>query len=132
MHTIKIRDLVPGGGYLAFDLRHVLEALGEPALESSWRIEGLWATDDTEAKQLESLADRHQRVSGRALKDAADNVVQVIDGRFTAFALGQDEPWVIVEAIDSSYYTVRSREQAILETIRDRFRDVSDYEYPDR
>jgi hypothetical protein len=131
MHAIKIRDMVPGAGYVAVDLRHVLDALGERALRSSWRIDGLWATDDTEAKQLERLAGQEQPVSGRALKEAAENVAQVIDGEFMAFEPGQGEPWAIVEAVDSSYYTVRSNEPAVLRSIRDRFHDVSEYEHPD-
>ena len=33
MGSVQIRDKVPEGGYLAVDLRHVLDALGQRALE---------------------------------------------------------------------------------------------------
>jgi hypothetical protein len=131
MEAVMIRDMVLGGGYLAVDLRHVLELLGERALGSLWQIEGLWYTDDTMAKQLEQLAGQEQPVSGRALKKAAEDVVQIIDGQFVAFEPGQSEPWVIVEAVDSTYYTVRSKEPAVLQSIRERFHDVSEYGHPD-
>lgn len=131
MQAVMIRDMVAGGGYLAVDLRHVLDALGGRALDSLWRIDGLWATDDTEAKELERLSELQQPIPGRALKTAADRVVQVIDGEFAAFEPGRDEPWVTVEAVDSTYYTVRANDPAILKAIRDCFRDVSDYEHPD-
>jgi hypothetical protein len=131
MQAVRIRDMEPGGRFLAVDLRHVLDALGERALDSSWQIDGLWATPETEANALERLANQQEPVPGRTLKEAAYKVDQVIDGEFLAFEPGQDELWVIVEAVDSSYYTVRSKEPAVLWSIRDRFRDVSDYEHPE-
>ncbi len=131
MQAVKIRDMEPGGRFLAVDLRHVIDALGERALESSWQIDGLWTTPETEANPLEMLANQQESVPGRALKEAANNVGQVFDGEFVAFEPGHDEPWVIVEAVDSTYYTVRSKEPAVLWSIRERFRDVSDYDHPE-
>jgi hypothetical protein len=131
MQAVAIRDLVAGGGYLAVDLRHVLDALGERALNSSWRIEDVWATDDSERKLLQTLADKGHPVSGRDLKEAAEAVEQVIDGEFSAFEPGHVEPWVIIEAVDSTYYTVRSQEPNVLQSIRHSFREVSEYEHPD-
>lgn len=130
MQALKISDTATGAEYLDFDLRHVLAALGERALSSAWRIEELWVTDVTDAKRLEWLVDHAQPISGRELKDAAENVVQVIDGEFAAFEVGSSEPWVIVEAVDSAYYTVRSNDPDVLQSIRNHFRDVSEYEHP--
>ena len=131
MQALRIHDMEPGGRFLAVDLRHVLDALGDRGLDSSWQIDGLWATPETEVNPLERLANQQEPVPGRALKDAANNVDQVIDGEFLAFEPAQDHPWVIVEAVDSSYYTVRSKDLAVLWSIRDHFRDVSDYEHPE-
>ena len=131
MRAVKIRDMEPGRKVLAVDLRHVLDAIGKRALESSWQIDGLWSTPETEANPLERLANQQEPVPGRTLKEAADNVDQVIDGEFMAFEAGQDDPWVVVEAVDSTYYSVRSKESDVLSSIRDRFRDVSDYEHPE-
>jgi hypothetical protein len=88
-------------------------------------------TPESEANPLERLANRQEPVPGRALIEAANKVGQVIDGEFVAFEPGQDEPWVIVEAVDSSYYTVRSKEPAVPSSIRDRLHDVSDYDHPE-
>jgi hypothetical protein len=126
-----IRDMDSDGGYLAVDLRHVLEALGERAQNSWWRMDLEWATDDTPEKQLETLAEQGQMVDGRTLKAAAERVVQVIDGEFAAFDPGSEEPWVTVEAVDSSYYTVRSADTSVLQAILARFRDVTEYDHPD-
>jgi hypothetical protein len=41
MRAVRIRDREPGGRFLAVDLRDVLDAFGERALESSWQIDGL-------------------------------------------------------------------------------------------
>jgi hypothetical protein len=43
----------------------------------------------------------------RALKMAAHRLEQVIDGEFMGFEPGQRGPWVVVEAVDSSYYLGR-------------------------
>jgi len=113
---------------LAVDRANVLDALGERALDSSWQIDGLWSTPETEANPLGE--DWHTSESPSLA--APSRKPQIPSTRSsTANSLRSSpvktRPWVIVEAVDSSYYTVRSKEPAVLWSIRDRFRNVSDY-----
>jgi hypothetical protein len=128
MKAVKIEDMQIGRNFLAVDLRHILTALGERAITSDWRVRDVWATGNSE-KQLASL-DEQQTISGLVLKELADNVVQIIDGVFSAFERGHSQPWVVVEAVDSSFYTVHSDEPLVLDNIRNKFQQVTNYDQP--
>ena len=114
---------------LAVDLRHVLSALGPRALSSGWRVREVWAEGD--AKPEFRAFDGSELISGQRLMTLAQNVIQIIDGEFEGFDPAQEIPWVVVEAIDSTYYTVRSHEASVLKQVRSAFNDVTDYEHPD-
>ena len=126
MKAVKIRDMQPGRRMLAVDLRHVLDALGARVSASSWRVRDVWALGDA-APELEAL-DEQQAVSGARLRELAQGVYQVIDGVFSGSDPGTSSRWVVVQALDSSYYVVHSDESAVLDTIRHAFHDVSDAE----
>jgi len=130
MKGIVIRDMV-NQDYLAVDLRHVLDLLGERAINSQWQALEIWATekgDTGAARELEELAESHIPIAGNRLHRIANNLVQVIDGEFRAFEHGESSPWVIIRAIDSSYYEVFSPQKKVLSTVRGAFSDVSDCE----
>jgi len=129
MNGVMIKDLESERRVLAVDLRHVLSTLGPRALASDWQVREVWAEGDSKA-ELEAF-DGRQSVPGSRLAALAQNVSQVIDGEFSAFESGQKVPWVVVEAVDSTYYAVRSDDSAVLAQIRSAFHDVTDYEHPD-
>lgn len=79
--------------------------------------------------ELESFDDT-TTVSGQRLREFAEDVTQVIDGVFSGFESGSAEPWVVIDAVDSSYYLVRSDDSSVLDAIRSTFRQVSDYGQP--
>ena len=124
MKAVKISDMQPGQRMLAVDLRHVLDALGSRVSSSAWRMRDVWALGDA-ASELEAL-DEQQALSGARLQELARGVYQVIDGIFSGSDPGAPSRWVVVQALDSSYYVVHSDESAVLDTIRHAFHDVSD------
>lgn len=127
MKGIRVKDLVPQG-YLAFDLRDFLDLLGEAAYSSHWLISGeVWATGDR-AQELEALADGLTRIPGVRLRELAGAVHQVIEGEFAGFNAAEAEPWVAIHAVDSSYYEFFCRDDAILQTVKERFRAVAECE----
>jgi hypothetical protein len=133
MKTVLVDDMRADIQVLAVDLRDVLAALGQRAAKSDWRVRDVWATDaDNDSRSAAVLAnfDGSQVVSGEHLRELAADVIQVIDGVFSGFEPGATEPWVIIEAVDSSFYLVRSDDPSVLDTIRKAFQRVSDYEKP--
>jgi len=123
-----IKDLEAARNVLAVDLRHLLSALGPRALASEWRVREVWAEGDAKP-QLEAF-DGSELIAGQRLAALAQDVSQIIDGEFSAFESGQAAPWVIVEAVDSTYYAVRSDDPSVLAQVRSAFQDVTDYEHP--
>jgi hypothetical protein len=128
MPAVMISDMMPDQRFLAVDLRHVLQCLGSRALASEWRVRDVWATGDS-ASALEGI-EAKSTIPGAALNDLAHKVSQVIDGVFTGSDPGSATAWVVIEAVDSTYYVVSSPESAVINSIRCTFRDVSDYDQP--
>jgi hypothetical protein len=122
---IKVADLTSSGG-LSFDLIDLVSLLGERGLRSSWRAFDVWSVQEGDDGHFEDLCQTGQLIPGAEFASALKHVMQVIDGRFEAFEEGREEPWVVVEAIDSSYFLLHAEED-ILQKARARFRSVSDY-----
>lgn len=116
-------------GELGFDLADVLNALGPRVARSTWAIEGLnyVSHDETDIPVLHG--GDGARVLGTELLSSLPNLLQVIDGEFRAFEAG-GEPWVILRAVDSSWWEVVSEDRAALSAIRDQFRNVDEQVRP--
>jgi len=65
-------------------------------------------------------------VSGRCLLQLAAGVNQVIDGKFKGYRQGEDRPWIIIQAVDSSAYDVYSTDNETLTKIRQHFEQVEE------
>jgi hypothetical protein len=138
MTTLTIHDLKEHA--LAFDLRDLLRLLAPRSLQATWVIttvksldrkhEWFDATGDG-GEQLERLARENTRLSGSELLTIADRTRQVIWGEFIAsFPVNPEENWVIVRALDSSFYEITTRDEAVLETISSTFEDVRHADAP--
>jgi len=129
MRTIQIHDLTRGA--LAFDLREILAALGPRAYTTYWTAsdvaspaQALDATGDG-AVALEELALSGQRTTGAHLIDIVRTVSQIIWGEFSGCSdKAAAEPWIVIVAVDSSWFEVRSDDAAALARIRSAFKDV--------
>ena len=127
MQGLKIRDgTEPGGpGGLQFDLSEVLAALGRVAVKSRWSCADLnyVSKDDQDVPVLERAATPGQTVSGVELVDGLGQLLQVIDGQFTGID-EQGDAWVVVRAVDSSWWEVWSDNNWVHDAIRAQFRVV--------
>jgi hypothetical protein len=126
---LVIRDGTEAGarGALDFDLEDVLAALGPVVLTSQWRCSGLWyiANDDRDVDLFDRLSTQSDLIGGETLLRACGRVSRFIDGEFEGVAAGGDR-WIIIRAVDSSFWEVFSDRQDVLDAIRARFRVVDD------
>jgi len=76
--------------------------------------------------ELEQDSEAICLLSGHDLMAATDRVLQVIDGEFDAFDDDQNKPWVIVRAIDSSFWEVESSDANVLAAVRGCFHRVEE------
>ena len=109
---------------LSFDLRDILEVIGEPALTSDWRCLNLWYTAVKDG-QFSEFRERRRRLSGKELVEFTASVHQSIDGKFIAKKDGTNKPWLIIRAVDSSWFEVWCSKQEVLEELKGRFTQVS-------
>jgi hypothetical protein len=119
MGGIEIHDMGPLG-FLAFDLRDLLNAVGPDAALFRWRCSDVDCTGVT-AKQMHDLSDRGINISGQELAELAAGLVQVIDGDFEA----RDEAGaqvMLIRAIDSSFWEVFA-DEPVLKRVKATFRD---------
>lgn len=126
MKGITIRDIDAERGVLAFDLRDILEILGEKGLVSVWTAVGVEVASGVSAARMEALADEQETIIGNELQHLAKTVNQVIDGEFKGTLPGGTAPWIVVRAVDSSAYDVETDDEQLLSEIRSRFRVVED------
>lgn len=125
MGSITITDSTEDGRFLAFDLKDILYLLGQVALESQWeisRVESFGAAAST----FDKLSNGKRRIPGQTLLELAEDVTQIIDGRFAGYRPGEKEPWIIIWAVDSTAYDVQSNDETVLAQIRKRFKQVTD------
>ena len=123
MARLIIRSQRAGG--LDFDLPDVLKALGPRVSCSAWTVEGLnyVSRDEKDIPALHRGAGA--TILGTELLLSLPNLLQVIDGEFRAFEAG-NEPWVIVRAVDSSWWEVESEDAVALSGIRNGFLNVDE------
>jgi hypothetical protein len=139
MTTLRIYDY-RDSGVLALDLRDLIDLLAPSSLEAIWTVSPVnlysvqlgRAVDEFMISELgepgkgklEQFAASGSPVSGHALSVAASEVSQVIWGQFTATLPEQSDEWVVIRAIDSTFYEVTSSDEVLLRTIRSTYKDV--------
>lgn len=125
---------------LALDLRDLLRLLALRSLEACWVVSTVksskpgheWFEATGEGgERLEGLAQEDGRLSGSDLAALAGNTRQVIWGEFVGLASTQsDKPWVIIRAVDSTFYEIVSDDEAVLRKISSTYKDVRTGEGP--
>jgi hypothetical protein len=138
MNTICIFSIHDRDGpVLAFDLKHILQALG-PLLDGwIWYVDGL----DTVGGNSWPACPNGSWVSSGELTRLASEITQTIDGTFIAFpaelgmrntstadlsesAFPTSRAKLMILAVDSSFFEVYAKDPAVIELIRPRFMDV--------
>jgi hypothetical protein len=114
-----------GEAGLGFDLPDVLKALGPRVSSSAWVVNSLNYVSRDERDIPAFQGGAGARILGAELLSSLPNLLQVIDGEFRAFEVGS-EPWVIVRAVDSSWWEVESEDGVALSAIRERLRNVDE------
>ena len=129
MHGVIIRD--SSGNTLNFDLKDIVAVLGERTINSYWLCSGDFeytSEADIPIEALDNAYDRGERIKGSEFINIIKRLIQVIDGTFEAFEINKKQPWVIIRAIDSSWWEVFSNEPVILDNIRARFNFIEEIE----
>ncbi|PWR22052.1 hypothetical protein DKG75_08725 [Zavarzinia compransoris] len=130
--TLRIYDLRER--VLALDLRDLLHLFAPRSLDATWTVttvkssepgrEWFEATGEG-GEQLEILAQRNAAISGADLTALAENTRQVIWGEFVGSAPTQsNKAWVIIRAIDSTFYEIDTDDETVLSKIRWTYKDV--------
>ncbi len=126
MLGVEIHDMQPRG-YLALDLRDIVECLG-PAVEGrTWTCKWVECTGEA-APELTRLSDSGESFAGHQLSELARRIVQVIDGDFIGTRPGEASPSLLIRAEDSSWWEVHG-DEACIDLIRRRFTSVRPARY---
>jgi len=138
MTTLRIYDC--RDGVLALDLSELIDLLAPRSLEASWTASPVRVNHpdlgrfydefmmvgrgQTGQDPLEVLAANGLSVSGVRFSEAAHAARQVIWGQFAATLPEQNDPWVDIRAIDSTFYEVTTSDKAVLNAIWSAYKDV--------
>jgi hypothetical protein len=138
MITLRIYDY--RNGVLVLDLRDLVDLLAPRSLEADWKVSPVTLNDPHLGRSfdefmvtgpagpgqddLERLAASGSVVSGVTLSEAAHAAHQVIWGQFVGTLPNQNDPWVVMCAINSTFYEVTSADQVVPNAIRSAYKDV--------
>lgn len=138
MTALRVYDLK--GHVLALDLRDLLRLLAPRSLEARWVVSTVksskpgheWFEATGEGgERLEGLAQDDGQLSGSELAALAEDTRQVIWGEFVGSVPTQpDKPWVIIRAVDSTFYEIVSEDEAVLDKVSSTYKDVRTGEAP--
>jgi hypothetical protein len=121
MRGVELRDMHPRG-YLAFDLKDILQCLGDDVLTRTWRCTHLECTGEA-TRELEEIETGRVEVSGARLLELALRTNQVVWGDFLGRKPNELNLSLILRAIDSSLWEVFGNEDC-LRKLSHSFRDV--------
>jgi hypothetical protein len=121
--TLRIFDLDQHA--LAVDLRDLLDLLAPRSLQADWMVSPVKASNDElfdatgeGGERLDPLARARSTIPGRKLAALAKATPQVIWGEFVgSFRETENEAWVMIRAIDSTFYEVTTSDETVLNTI---------------
>ena len=125
MLGVRISD-IDDRNILTVDLEKILELFAEAAESSEWQVSDVEATGDAAAGELHQLSDVNAKVPGSRLMRLASEINQIIDGTFSGYRSGESEPWIVISAVDSSFFEVLTDDLSVLNQVRKRFNDVED------
>lgn len=138
MTTLRVYDLKDH--VLALDLKDLLQLLAPRSLEARWLVSTVksfkpgheWFEATGEGgERLEGLAQDDGQLSGSDLASIAEKTQQIIWGEFIGSAPTQsDKPWVIIRAVDSTFYEIDTDDEAVLNKISSTYKDVRMGEAP--
>src|SRR5262245_43271190 len=125
MSAVTIHDWRPlgGGNVMAFDLIDILRLAERDVRTSALRCRNVECMGEL-AEELHRVSDTGITISGQEMLQLASNIRQTIDGNFEATRDGENHPWLVVRAVDSTLYVVITEDRRLLGRIRERFRDV--------
>ncbi len=124
MQGLRIADL--DHGHLAFDLSDLLALLDERVSQSDWLcLVAECIPADPDCLDLEEEYAASALTPGTEFLALARRTRQVIDGVFKGFFKSESEPWVTLQAVDSSYWEVFVRDPEDLAPFESRFRELA-------
>jgi hypothetical protein len=142
MTTLRIFGLYDAGRrQITIDLRHFLRVLAPRSVQAMWTLSVVPPTEPggyewfdatgEGGKELEALAAESASVSGPVLAALAEATNQVIWGQFVGRLPGDgDDAWMIIRAVDSTFYEVTTRDDTAIGKIKAAFRDVRTTDAP--
>jgi hypothetical protein len=143
VYVVSIRDRSLDEGYLTFDLKDVLAALGDRVWQWTWCVLELDAIGHEIEPFCQSVDSQPNGfwVDTAEFLMLADRIVQTISAQFLAFRrdvdrtelqsedlnsarFPQNEIQLVIRAVDSSYFEVYAKEESIVRAINSRFSSV--------
>jgi len=124
MFVVTIHDS-PDTPWLTFDLKDLLECLESKIERLVWRCSGVECTGPF-AEGIQSADEKQQTLSAEELTTFAGGVEQVLDGRFEGREAENEEPVLVLRAVESNHWVVIAKDKDVIRLLRSRFKDVRD------
>jgi hypothetical protein len=98
--------------FLGSDLPTILLAVDQLGVTTTWQCDATECYGGN-VDELYTLSDAKQRVDSQELLRIVANIDSIVDAYFSAFRSGEETPWLVIRAIDGSFYERASRDPAV-------------------
>jgi hypothetical protein len=117
------------GERLCVELRDILAAIGSKAARARWEAScvevissGEWGAAAVD--EIHRASDEGKEVAGDRLIQLAAYFGQTIDGVFRGTLPGRGKPFVEIQSVDGSSWTVSTNDHEVVGALQARFKDV--------
>jgi tetratricopeptide (TPR) repeat protein len=109
------------------DLHHLIVALGERALQSTWFGQGLDSYGE-KAQELYAFTEHNRALEGHEFLRITSGIQQTIKGDFQAFDPGTDSPWIFIRAWDGAGFYMETNDAEIKERLKTHLQGIEEVE----
>ncbi len=130
MTRLDVWDRQPKRPHIFLELRDFIPLLPKRARQSLWQITAFEWPDAyphfevVGCEHMYQLEESRDRIGFPQLAGMAVEVGQVIWGSFKAFDNDWELPWLVLSAVDSTFWRVATEDESLLAAVRHGFEDV--------
>jgi hypothetical protein len=110
------------------DLKDILQIVGELGKQSIWKLSDVECFGKS-AEILHKFSDNEKVISGKEFYNVVSDIHQTLDGVFEAYKPDEITHWLLIRAIRGDEFDIETKDEELLKTIRNSFKNVKDLAY---
>jgi hypothetical protein len=115
MRRVEIH--VPRTAPASIDVRHILTAIGEPALRARWRLSEVMDCLGSAGEDIDALAAAGSWVDGDRLAELFGSIYQSLEGELDGYRPQEPDPWVRITCVRGDSFDVETDDSSTIQQL---------------